>query len=63
MVLKWLVYLLRLSSTCWVVIGFSAKVINLSDIIFSSMITWVQPVSNSACVLIKKIYILIVDSI
>ena len=63
MVLKWLVYLLRIPYTCWVVIGFFAKVINLSSIIFSSIITWVQPVSNRVCVLIKKIYILIEHSI
>ena len=58
MVLKWLVYLLRLMSTSKAVIGFSARVINLSNIIFSSIITWVQLVSNRACVSIKTISIL-----
>ena len=38
-VLKWLIYLLRLLSTCCAVIGFFAKVINFFNIIFSSIIT------------------------
>ena len=54
MILQWLVYLLRLPSTCRGVIGFSPKVINIYGIISSSIITWVQPVSNRTYVLIKK---------
>ena len=62
-VLRWLVYLLKLSFTCCAIIGFSAKVINLFGIIFSSIITLVQPVSNNAYVFIKKSSFLIVHSI